>query len=80
MLKAQGRLIRSLQFLKNIATRRSNSAIDPTRPSQLASCKLNSHRLQNAGVVLNRRHLLRSVFATAIRSRACQPATAPIAS
>jgi len=52
---------------------RSNSAI--------AACIVQTnHRLQNAGVVLNRRHLLRSVFATAIRSRACQPATAPIAS
>jgi hypothetical protein len=41
--------------------------------------KRRTHRSQNAGVALNRRHLLRSVFATAIWSRACQPATVPMA-
>ena len=38
-----------------------------------------THRPQNVGVPLNCRHLLRSVFFTAIRSRACQPTTAPMA-
>jgi hypothetical protein len=37
------------------------------------------YRPQNAGVALNRRHFLRSVFATAIWSRACQPVTVPMA-
>ena len=37
------------------------------------------YRPQNAGVALNRRHRLRSVFATAIWSRACQPVTVPMA-
>jgi hypothetical protein len=57
----------------------------PGAPQRVSSrhaqviAKRRTHRPQNAGVALNRRHLLRSVFSTAIWSRACQPATAPMA-
>lgn len=53
--------------------------LPPSRTKQRTRAADELYRPQNAGVVLNRRHLLRRVFATAIWSRACQPVTVPMA-